>query len=172
LGTAVNLDAVFSGLFSTLADDKTTTSVGDFDLSVSGSKLSKVIQTHGDWTIAWNSTSAAILCAFPHCTYELQQYSKYILQFFGALPHSHTKVINLNKAIHHYTREVKHIELSEVGRFRHLEAQYLQEDDAGNYAGACKEKDLNKPNRQSNEVCHQWNNGVCKRRASESQRKK
>ena len=65
-GTAVNLDAVFSGLLSTLADDKTTTSVGDFDLSVSGSKLSKVIQTHGDWTITWNSTSAAILCAFPH----------------------------------------------------------------------------------------------------------
>jgi len=166
-GTAVNLDAVFSGLFSTLADDKTTTTVGDFDLSVIGSKPSKVVQTHGDWTIAWNSTSAAILCAFPHRAYELQQYSEYILQFFGALPHSHTKVINLDKAIRRYTGEVKHIELSEVGRFRHLEARYLQEDGAGNYAGARKEKDPTKSSRRSNKVCRQWNNGVCKRRASE-----
>jgi len=40
-GTAVNLDAVFSGLFSTLSDDKITTSIGDFDLSVGSSKPSK-----------------------------------------------------------------------------------------------------------------------------------
>jgi hypothetical protein len=32
---AVNLDTIFSGLFSTLADNKITTSIGDFDLSVS-----------------------------------------------------------------------------------------------------------------------------------------
>jgi hypothetical protein len=65
-GTAVNLDAVFSGLFSTLVDDKVTTSVGDFDLSVGGGKPSKIIRSHGDWTIAWNATSSAILCAFPY----------------------------------------------------------------------------------------------------------
>ena len=166
-GTAVNLDAVFSGLFSTLSDDKTTTSVGDFDLSVSGSRPSKVVQTHGDWTIAWTSTSAAILCAFPHRAFELQQYSEYILQFFGALPYSHSKVINLDKVIRRYTGEVKHIELSEVGRFRHLEARYLQEDGAGNRTGTHKEKEITKSNRRSNEVCRQWNNGVCNRKASE-----
>ena len=166
-GTAVNLDVVFSGLFSTLADDKITTSVGDFDLSVCGSKPSKVVQSHGDWTIAWNTTSAAILCAFPHRTVELQQYSEYILQFFGAFPYSHSKVINLDKAIRRYTGEVKHIELSEVGRFRHLEARYLQDDGAGNRGSARKEKEVGKPNRRSNEVCRQWNNGACNRRASE-----
>jgi hypothetical protein len=166
-GTAVNLDAVFSGLFSTLADDKTTASVGEFDLSVSGSKPSKIVQTHGDWTIAWNSTSSAILCAFPHRAFELQQYSEYILQFFGAFPYSHSKVINLDKAVRRYTGEVKHIELSEVGRFRHLEARYLQEDGAGNRTGTRKEKEVGKSNRRSNEVCRQWNNGVCNRKASE-----
>ena len=35
-GTAVNLDVVFSGLFSTLAEDKATASIGEFDLSVGG----------------------------------------------------------------------------------------------------------------------------------------
>src|SRR5882762_164180 len=59
-GMAVNFDAIFSGLFSTLADDKITTSIGDFDLSIGSSKPSKVIQSHGDWTITWNATASAI----------------------------------------------------------------------------------------------------------------
>jgi hypothetical protein len=37
-----------------------TTSIGDFDLSVGSSKPSKVIQSHGDWTITWNATASAI----------------------------------------------------------------------------------------------------------------
>jgi len=166
-GTAVNLDAVFSGLFSTLADDKISTSIGDFDLSVGGSKPSKTVQSHGDWTIAWNATTAAILCAFPHRSYELQQYAEYILQFFGAFPFSHHKVINLDKAIHRYTGEVKHIELSEFGRFRHLEARYLQDDGAGNRGNTSKEKEASKSDRRSTEACRQWNSGICNRCASE-----
>jgi hypothetical protein len=166
-GTAVNLDAFFSGLFSTLADDRTTTTIGGFDLSVGGEKPSKLVQTHGDWTIAWNSTSAAILCAFPHRAFEIQRYSKYILQFFGAFPHSHSKVINLDKAIRRYTGEVKHIELSDVGLFRHLEARYLQDDGAGNRNGTRKEKESAKTSRRSSETCRQWNSGTCNRRASE-----
>ena len=166
-GTAVNLDAVFSGLFSTLSDNKITTSIGDFDLSVGSSKPSKVIQTHGDWTIAWNAASLAILCAFPHRANELRQYSEYVLQFFGAFPASHWKVINLDKAIRRYVGEVKHVELSEFGRFRHFEARYLQDDGAGNRPNSVKEKEVSKSNRRSNEACRQWNSGVCNRRASE-----
>jgi hypothetical protein len=166
-GTAVNLDVVFSGLFSTLTEDKATASIGDFDLSVGGSKPSKFVQTHGDWTIAWNATYAAIVCAFPHRAMELRVYSEYILQFFGALPHSHSKVVNLDKAIRRYVGEVKHIELADVGRFRHLEARYLQDDGAGNQSGSHKEKEASRGGRRSNEICRQWNSGTCHRRASE-----
>jgi hypothetical protein len=166
-GTAVNLDVVFSGLFSTLAEDKATASIGDFDLSIGGGKPSKVVQSHGDWTIAWNATFAAILCAFPHRALELRIYSEYILQFFGAFPHSHFKVINLDKAIRRYAGEVKHIELADVGCFRHLEAHYLQDDGAGNQTTGCKEKETGRASKRSNETCRQWNSGVCNRRASE-----
>jgi hypothetical protein len=166
-GTAVNLDVVFSGLFSTLAEDKATASIGEFDLSIGGGKPSKHVQTHGDWTIAWNATFTAILCAFPHRAMELRIYSEYILQFFGAFPHSHSKVINLDKAIRRYVGEVKHIELADIGRFRHIEARYLQDDGAGNQTNPRKEKEVNKTQRRSNEVCRQWNNGTCNRRASE-----
>ena len=166
-GTAVNLDVVFSGLFSTLAEDRATTSIGDFDLSIGERKASKLVQSHGDWTIAWNATFTAILCAFPHRAMELRVYSEYILQFFGALPNSQAKVINLDKAIRRFVGEVKHIELADVGRFRHLEARYLQDDGAGNQASPRKEKESGRPNRRSNEVCRQWNSGACNRRASE-----
>jgi hypothetical protein len=111
----VNLNVVFSGLFSTLTDNKITASIEDFDLSVGSGNPSKSVQTHGDWIITWNATTSAILCAFPHRAQELQQYSKYMLQFFGAFPYSHFKVINLDKAICWYVGEVKHIELSEFG---------------------------------------------------------
>ena len=114
-GTAVNLDIVFSRLFSTLAEDKATASIGDFDLSIGGVKPSKHVQTHGNWTIALNATFTAILCAFLHRAMELRVYSEYLLQFFGAFPHSHSKVINLDKAIWQYIGEVKHIELADVG---------------------------------------------------------
>ena len=166
-GAAVNLDIIFSRLFSTLAEDKATASIGDFDLSIGRGKPLKHVQTHGDWTIAWNTTFTTILCTFPHCAMELQVYSKYILQFFGAFPHSHSKVINLDKAIRCYIGEVKHIELTDVGRFHHLEARYLQDDGAGNQTSPRKEKEINKTQRWSNEVCCQWNSGTCNRRASE-----
>ena len=71
---------------------------------------------------------------------ELRVYSEYILQFFGALPRSQGKVINLDKAIRRYVGEVKHIELADVARFRHLEARYLQHDGAGNQASPRKER--------------------------------
>lgn len=148
-------------------NDKITTSLGDFDISVGSSKPSKVVQTHGDWTITGNATFLAIVCAFPHRAGEMRQYSEYLLQFFRAFPVSHWKVINLNKAICRYIGEVKHVELSEFGRFRHLEVRYLQDDGSGHCTNPTKEKEVARPNHKSNETCRQWNNGVCNRRASE-----
>ena len=98
---------------------------------------------------------------------ELRVYSEYNLQFFGAIPYSQAKVINLDKAIRRYVGEVKHIKLANVARFWHLEARYLQDDGAGNQASPCKEKETNRPSRCSNEVCCQWNSGACNRRTSE-----
>jgi hypothetical protein len=165
-GSAVNLDAVFSGSFSTIADNKTTTTLGGFELAFGDSKPSKFVQTHGDWVIAWNSTSAAIRYVYPHRSDELEQYTQYIIQFFGAFPPSyHSKVINLDKAIRKYCGEVRNIELSEFGRFRHLESRYLQAEGLGaSSASVQKEKT---DGRCSSEACRQWNTGNCNRHASE-----
>lgn len=39
--------------------------IGDFDLSISRGKPSKLVQSHCNWTIAWNATFAAILWGHP-----------------------------------------------------------------------------------------------------------
>ena len=114
--------------------NRATASIRDFDLSISKSKPFKLVQSHGDWTIAWNATFTAILCVFSHQAIELWIYLEYMLQFFGTLPHSQLKVINLNKAIWCYIEEVKHIELADMAWFHHLEACYLQDDGTGNQA--------------------------------------
>lgn len=88
VGTAVNLDAVFTGSFSTVSDDKTTAALGSFELAFGSSKPSKTVQTHGDWVIAWNATSAATRFVYPHRASELEQYTEYLIQFFGAFPTS------------------------------------------------------------------------------------
>jgi hypothetical protein len=166
VGTAVNLDAVFTGSFSTISDDKTTAALGSFELAFGSSKPSKTVQTHGDWVIAWNATSAATRFVYPHRANELEQYTQYLIQFFGAFPPScHGKVINLDKAIRKYCGEVRNIELSEFGRFRHLEARYLQSDGLGASTGHAQKEKMEP--RRSPESCRQWNDGICHRRASE-----
>ena len=104
-----------------------------------------------------------ILCAFPHHATELQQYAKYILQFFRAFPVSHSKVINLDKVICRYAGEIKHIKLSKFGQFRHLEARYLQDDGTSDCNSLIKEKEIIRTDRKSNDACHQWNSGICNR---------
>jgi hypothetical protein len=83
----LQVDAVFSGSFSSNIEDKTTSTLGEFKVVFGAARLSKSIQTHGDWTIAWNATSAAIRFVYPHRAAELDQYTQYILWFFWCLSH-------------------------------------------------------------------------------------
>jgi hypothetical protein len=65
-GHAVNLDAVFSGRYSTELDPKVSHEIGDFTISTREVTTSKSIKSAGDWFIAWNQTAAATAFAFPH----------------------------------------------------------------------------------------------------------
>ena len=71
-GKAINLDAVFSGTLSTVTDNKTIETFGEFELLFGAAKPSKTVETHGDWVTAWGAASRAIKFAFPHRGEELQ----------------------------------------------------------------------------------------------------
>jgi len=66
------------------------------------SKGAKTIQSHGDWTIAYDSTKEAILFTYPHRLKELCEYEKYIIGLFAAIsvPAKFICVIQLDWAIH------------------------------------------------------------------------
>jgi hypothetical protein len=65
-GLAVNLDAVFSGRYSTEQDTKITHEIRDFTISTQEATASKSVKSARDWFIAWNQTAAAMVFAFPH----------------------------------------------------------------------------------------------------------
>jgi hypothetical protein len=77
-GKAVNLDAVFSGMYSTVTDNRAIENIGDLELHFGAAKPAKTVETHGDWVIAWSIVFKATRFAFLHCKTELEGYNDYI----------------------------------------------------------------------------------------------
>ena len=100
-GKAINLDVVFSGMYSTATDNRAIENIGDLELHFGASKPAKTIKTHGDWVIAWRIAFKATHFVFPHRAEELEEYSDYITSYFASItdPDFHFKIINLDKAI-------------------------------------------------------------------------
>ena len=65
-----------------------------------GSRGKRTVQTFVDWDRAWNSTAEAMAFAFPHRRRELEEYGKWIRDFFIAMHESfHYKIIAYDIAI-------------------------------------------------------------------------
>ena len=84
MGLTINLDAIFSGRYSTDHDPKVTQEFGDFTISTREIARSKSIKTASDWFITWNQAAATTTYAFPHHSKECQDYAKHILSLFTA----------------------------------------------------------------------------------------
>ena len=52
-GKSVNLDVVFIGMYSTSTDNRTIENISELELHFGADKPSKLVETHGDWVIAW-----------------------------------------------------------------------------------------------------------------------
>ena len=168
-GKAINLDVVFSGTLSTVTDNKTVETLGEFELLFGAAKPSKTVETHGDWVTAWGAASRAIKFAFPHRADELEAYREYITQYFAALhPKAHPAVFNLDRAIRKYVGSVRNCELHHVGQFRHFETRFLHSCGVG-AGGTAPSNDVvgsKKNDFRINEPCHLWNSNACPQQAS------
>lgn len=139
-GKAINLNIVFSGMYSTATNNRAVKNIGDLELHFRASKPAKAIKTHGDWIVAWQIAVKATRFVFPHRTDELE-YSDYITPYFASIePHSHFKVINLDKAIRKKVGSVNNISLNELGNFCYLETCYLQGHGSGEDSAIPKAK--------------------------------
>ena len=83
-GLPTNLDAAFSGQYSTEHESKISQEIGDYTISTREASTSKSTKSAGDWFIAWNQTAEATSYVFPHQEKECQEYGRHILGLFAA----------------------------------------------------------------------------------------
>ena len=125
-GKSVNLDVVFTRMYSTVTDTWTIKNLGELELHFGEAKPAKSVETHGNWVIAWRIAFRAIKFIFPHRKRELEEYTEYISSYFASLHSSaHWKVFELDKAIRKHAGSVNDVSLNEFNKFRYLETHYL-----------------------------------------------
>ena len=171
-GKAVNIDVVFSGMYSTVTDNRAIENIGDLELHFGAAKPAKTVETHGDWVIAWRSVFKATKFIFPHREAELDEYNDYITSYFASIhPSAHPRVLNLDRAIRKQVGSVNNISLNEFGKFRYLETRHLQGHGTGESSIIAKERTRQKDGPESlswrkADPCHLWNDGRCSHQAS------
>ena len=170
-GKAVNIDVVFSGMYSTITDNRAIENIGDLELHFGAAKPAKTVETHGDWVVAWRIVFKATRFIFPHRETELEEYNDYITSYFALIhPSAHAKVLNLDRAIRKHVGSVNNVSLNEFSKFRYLETRHLQGHGAGESGASSKEKskqrDASDPTWRKSDPCRLWNEGKCNHLAS------
>ena len=170
-GKAVNLNIVFSGMYSTVMDNQALENIGDLELHFGAAKPAKLVETHGDWVIAWRTVYKAMHFIFPHREGEIDQYNDYITSYFASIhPSAHTKVLNLDKGIRKYVGPVNNVSLNKFNKFCYLETHHLQGHGIGESSALPKEKGKQKDSLDSGwrkaELCCLWNDNRCSHQAS------
>jgi hypothetical protein len=84
-GKSVNLDVVFTGMYSTATDSRTIENLSELKPYFGATKPAKSVESHRDWVIAWRIASHAIKFIFPHQEKELKEYTEYISSYFASL---------------------------------------------------------------------------------------
>ena len=170
-GKAVNIDIVFTGMYSTITDNRAIENIGDLKLHFGATKPAKTVETHGDWVVAWRIIFRAMRFIFPHREAELEEYNDYITSYFASMhPSAHSKVLNLDRAIRKHVGSVNSISLNKFSKFRYLKTRHLQGHGAGESSAFSKEKtkqrDASDPAWRKSDPCHLWNDGKCNHQAS------
>jgi hypothetical protein len=162
-GLSVNLDAVFSGRYSTEHDSKVSHEIGDFTISTREASTSKAVRSAGDWFIAWNQAAAATTFAFPHRGRECQEYGKHILGLFAAFAEEHHHLIfNYDKAVRKRVALRRDLLLTDIAEFGDLRVQFLDVRGANSSKRAQTQAAGGRRSaRRSGEACLRWNKGTC-----------
>jgi len=170
-GKSVNLDVVFTGMYSTATDSRTIENLGELELHFGAAKPAKSVETHGDWIIAWRIAFRATRFIFPHREKELEDYTEYISSYFASVhPSAHWKVFELDKAIQKRVGSVNDVSLNEFSKFRYLETRYLHGHGTSE-SGAQPKQKANEKSRTKASWRHPdsyrlWNEGRCEKKMS------
>ncbi|CDO72461.1 hypothetical protein BN946_scf184980.g2 [Trametes cinnabarina] len=122
----VDLDRIFSAIYTVDGDSKNSVKLGDFELSGLPSKPKRRIERHGHWTIAWALYQRAVLYVYPHRERELRTYYDQINGFFAAVSEAEaSRIVNLDRAIRGEVGRSNTLLLSDFSRFNHLYTMHV-----------------------------------------------
>ncbi|TFY54350.1 hypothetical protein EVG20_g9737 [Dentipellis fragilis] len=163
-GQAVNLDHVFSSMYSVSINTKRKERIGSIEFTVDAIAPGKTVRSHGDWVIAWERTHSATAFVFPHRMSELFAYGAHVSQFFTVLGTSHhERVIAFDKAVRIRVAERRDIRLNQAQHFVDLQTLWLL--NLGTGASDLSSRPhfgRGNPTRpRKRDPCQRWNEGRC-----------
>jgi hypothetical protein len=168
-GKAVSLDQVHSATYTTIADNRDVTKLGNIEITAENSGApAKTVKIFGDWLTTWQKTQTAYVYVMPHRATELREYGNYITELFSAYNvNSHGKIINYDKALRTLVASRRNISLTDWHRFYGIRVAHLdnQGSGTGQASGSGAKNTEAKPkasaSERRNEICRRHNAGTC-----------
>ncbi|KAF8802661.1 hypothetical protein BYT27DRAFT_7244561 [Phlegmacium glaucopus] len=162
-GNAIDLDHVFSNIYTVSYKTKDTIELGkNVELLHDTSAPAKTVRTHGDWVIAWDCMVDAVLFVFGHRRQELQLYGKHIQRYFASLPSQlHSRVINYDRAVRLRAAQRRDLELSNFAEFSDLQIQWVHNPSNLVSNQLSEPRPRQSSNRRRSAACRRWNENRC-----------
>jgi hypothetical protein len=163
-GRAVNLDVVFSGLYTAVYQVNKVIQFGETEIEHGDPTPGKTVKTHGDWIAAWEPTVEATLFVFPHRGKELRDYGRHINGLFGAFSVEQAgNIINYDKSVRILVAQRRTILLTDWNQFNNLNSYWIQNRGANAVTRASQgqRSSGNSDNRKKREPCRRFNEGRC-----------
>ena len=167
-GKVVDLNIIISAIHLTVTDNWATQTFRDFEFWFGHLKPTKTVRNHRDWLIAYSMFQHMMWFIYPHRESELIQYSEYITTYFASADAGgQNHVLNLDKAIRHWSGSVNNMSLGQFEKFRFLEVQHVFSKAAGDQSaqGGSSTGQHGVSTWWSKDLCQLFNQGKCGKQA-------
>lgn len=160
----VDLDVLFTAIFSIDGDGKDTIQLGDVELSTVSTKPIKKVANQGSWISCFTRYHEAVVFVYPNRDSELRQYFTYINDtFVGIQARDVPNVIRFERASRSAVARGNQSLLTDFYKHQHLHVMYLHPSGAGAETAAPRAQG-NRGSGRSNDACNKFNDGRCNNR--------
>ncbi|KAF5347673.1 hypothetical protein D9758_014846 [Tetrapyrgos nigripes] len=166
LGKPVNLDVVFTSLYSNMyTEDRTEDLADGIQIRFGNQVPSKQITDSNEWGVVWHKVGTAYARIFPHLEADVKAYGEYIhRQFVSVKKPFYSRVIHFDKAVRSRVANSRSIRFIDFSLFSDLRESHISD------TGSCIEEAPQKSNcttpTKSRVPCNNWNMGFCTASAS------
>ncbi|KAF5366524.1 hypothetical protein D9758_008924 [Tetrapyrgos nigripes] len=166
LNKPVNLDVVFTSLYSnTYTEDRTEDLADGIQIRFGNQVPSKQITDSNEWGVVWHKVATAYTHIFPHLELDVRAYGEYIHRQFAAVKKTfYPRVIHFNKAVCSRITNSRSIRFTDFSLFSDLRESHISN------TGSCVDEAPQRSNctmpTKSRVPCNNWNMGFCSASAS------